>query len=96
MEFEWDSRKAVENLKKHGVLFEDAATVFLDPMAMTFLDPDHSEQEHREITLGYTMKGHLMFVSHCQRKGGIRIIGARPATPAERRQYEQETSGETQ
>ena len=52
MDFEWDSRKAVANLREHGVLFEDAATVFLDPMAMTFPDPDHSEEEHREITLG--------------------------------------------
>jgi uncharacterized DUF497 family protein len=87
--FEWDARKAAANLKKHRVRFEDAATVFLDPLAITFPDPDHSVDERREITLGFTIKKHLVFVSHCERGGRIRIIGARRATRNERRQYEE-------
>jgi uncharacterized DUF497 family protein len=59
--FEWDACKAAANLKKHKVAFEDAATVFLDPLATTFHDPDHSLNEHREITIGHTMEGHLIF-----------------------------------
>jgi uncharacterized DUF497 family protein len=57
--FEWDARKAAANLKKHKVTLEDAATVFLDPFATTFPDPDHSRNEQREITIGHTMEGHL-------------------------------------
>ena len=57
MTFEWDPRKATANLKKHGVAFEDAATVFRDPLAFTFQDPDHSLEERREITIGHTMEG---------------------------------------
>ncbi len=86
--FEWDARKAAANLKKHGVAFEDAATVFLDPLATTFPDPDHSLDEHREITIGRTMKGHLVFVSHCEREARIRIISARATTRTECDQYE--------
>ena len=87
--FEWDARKAAANFKKHGVPFEDASSVFFDPFAMTFPDPDHSLDEHREVTLGYTMKKALLFVSHCERGERIRIISARPATRTEQRQYEQ-------
>jgi len=87
--FEWDARKAAANFSKHGVAFEDAATVFLDPLATTFPDPDHSKEEGREITIGYTMKGHLVFVSHCERRRRIRIISARRATRTEREQYEE-------
>jgi len=75
--FEWDARKAAANFTKHSVTFEDAATVFLDPIATTFPDPDRSKEESREITIGYTMKGHLVFVSHCERRKRIRIISAR-------------------
>ena len=89
MTFEWDARKAASNLRKHGVTFEDAATVFLDPLADTFADPDHSGAEHREITLGYTMNRDLVLVAHCERGERIRIISARHATPAERRHYEE-------
>ena len=88
MTFEWDSRKAAANFNKHAITFEDAATVFLDPLASTFPDPDHSRGESREITVGYTMKGRLVFVSHCERGNRIRIISARPATRTERDQYE--------
>jgi uncharacterized protein len=95
MTIEWDGRKAATNLKKHRIAFEDAATVFLDPLAMTFPDPDHSSEERREITIGCTMKGHVVFVSHCERAGRIRIISARSATRTERRQYEEGTGGQT-
>jgi uncharacterized protein len=87
--FEWDLSKAAANLKKHGVSFEDAATVFADPLAITFPDPDHSVEELREITIGHTMKQELVFVSHREREGGIRIISARPATRSEQKQYEE-------
>ncbi len=89
MIFEWDARKAAANRRKHRVSFEDAATVFLDPLAITFPDPDHSSKENREITIGTTMKVHLVFVSHCERGGRMRIISAREATRAERKQYEE-------
>jgi uncharacterized DUF497 family protein len=87
--FEWDPRKAAANFKKHGVAFEDASSVFFDPLAMTYPDPDDSLDEHREVTLGYTMKKNMVFVSHCERGERIRIISARPATRTERRQYEE-------
>ena len=88
--FEWDARKAAANRKKHRIPFEEAATVFLDPFALTFPDPEHSLQESREITIGCTMKGRVVFVSHCERQDRVRIIGARLATRAEREQYEEE------
>jgi len=91
--FEWDQRKAAANFAKHAIAFEDAATVFLDPLATTFPDPDHSKEERREITIGYTMKGHLVFVSHCERRRRMRIISARRATRTEREQYEEGING---
>ena len=94
--FEWDARKAAANFKKHGVAFEDAATVFLDPLATTFPDPDHSLDEQREITIGYTMKGYLAFVSHCERGERIRIISARRATRTECDHYEKGTGSQAQ
>ena len=72
MTFEWDLGKAEANLRKHDIAFEDAATVCLDPLATTYPDPDHSFDEHRELTIGYTMKRHLVFVSHCERGAWIR------------------------
>ncbi len=86
---EWDSRKAKENLRKHSVSFEEAATVFLDPLALTFPDPDHSGEEDREITIGVTTKHRAVFVSHCQRRDRIRIISARRTTREERKQHEE-------
>lgn len=91
MTFEWDASKSATNLVKHRVSFEDAAAVFLDPLAITFSDPDHSGTEHREITIGCTLKGQLLFVSHCERRTHIRIISARLATRAEREFYEEDT-----
>jgi len=89
--YEWDPKKAKTNLRKHGVSFEEATTVFLDPLAITFPDPDHSEDEDREITIGMTTKHRVGFVSHCLRADRTRIIGARRATRKERKQYEEGT-----
>ncbi len=91
MIYEWDPKKAKANLRKHGVTFEEAATVFLDSLAITFPDPDHSDDEAREITIGLTTKHQEVFVSHCPRGDRTRIIGARRATRKERKQYEEGT-----
>jgi uncharacterized protein len=92
--YEWDPKKAKANLRKHGVTFEDAATVFLDPLAVTYPDPDHSGEEMREITVGHSSKDRVLFLSHTQRGDRTRIIGARRATPRERKQYEESISEE--
>ena len=89
MIYEWDREKAKRNVREHGVPFEEAATVFLDPLAMTYPDPDHSDEEDREITIGYSTKQRLLFVSHVQRRNRTRIISAREATRRERRQHEE-------
>ncbi|TKB61058.1 MAG: BrnT family toxin [Nitrospira sp.] len=87
MTYEWDPRNAQTNRRKHGVSFEEAASVFQDAKAFTFDDPDHSEDERREITIGVSTRGRVLFLSHCDRDGRIRIISARRATPNERKQY---------
>ena len=89
MTYEWDPVKAEENVKRHRVRFEEAASVFLDPSALTFWDPDHSEEEDREITIGRSARRRVLFVAHTAREGGVRIINARRATRRERRQYEE-------
>ena len=89
MTYEWDPAKAAENLKKHGVSFEEAASIFLDALALTFWDPDHSEEEEREITIGRSAEQRILFVAHTAREDRIRIISARQATSQERRQYEE-------
>ena len=89
MEYEWDNYKAVSNLSKHGVSFEEAKTVFDDPLYVDFYDPDHSYSEHRFILLGESIQGRLLFVSYMQRNNMIRIISAREATQSERKAYEQ-------
>jgi uncharacterized protein len=89
-DFEWDSRKATENRRKHGVSFEDAVTAFADPLAVTVVDPDHSSTaERRYILVGRSARGRLLVVSHAERDTVIRIISARPATRRERTQYEE-------
>ena len=88
MEFEWDLEKAARNLAKHGVNFHEAATVFGDPLAITFYDPDHSDDEDRYLTFGTSQDGHLLIVSHCDRDKTTRIISARRASRKERRFYE--------
>ena len=89
MIYEWDPKKAKANLRKHRVSFEDAATVFLDPFAVTYPDPDHSEEEFREITVGHSTRLGVIFVYHTRRGDRIRIIGARKANAKERKQYEE-------
>jgi uncharacterized DUF497 family protein len=88
MRFEWDDRKAVSNLKKHGVSFEEASTIFRDPLSATGADPDHSFGEQRWVTFGVSDAGRLLVVAHTDHDDCIRIISARPATKAERRIYE--------
>jgi uncharacterized DUF497 family protein len=88
MEFEWDDDKAARNIDKHGVLFQDAATVFGDPLSITYYDPDHSDDEDRFITIGHTTSGILLIVSHTDRGDRVRIISARRATRKEKKAYE--------
>ena len=89
MDFEWDSDKAAENIEKHGVSFEEAATVFRDRLSATGRDPDHSAGEERFIIFGFSSSHRLLTVSHTDREGRIRIISARPATRSERKIYEE-------
>ena len=91
MEFEWDTKKADENLKKHGVKFVEATTVFADPLSITVRDPDHSETENRLIIVGYSNRFRPLVVGHIDRDGRVRIISARQLTSAERHDYEEET-----
>ena len=88
MRFEWDSAKAESNLKVHGVSFDEAATVFYDPLAATFNDPDHSRGEHRMITIGYSTRGRLLVVCHTERPRSLRLISARLAERRERKRHE--------
>lgn len=87
--FEWDDEKAALNLRKHAVSFEEAASVFFDPLAYTFDDPDHSVGERRLLTFGFSQAGRLLVVAHAERGRSIRIISARRATRNERGIYEQ-------
>jgi uncharacterized protein len=89
VEYEWSEAKAVKNIKKHGVSFDEASTVFLDPLALSGRDPDHSDEEDRYVTFGHSSLGHLLSVCHTYRPGKIRIITARPATRSERKFYEE-------
>ena len=88
MEFEWDRLKAEQNRKKHRVSFDDAVTVFYDPFAATFDDPDHSIGERRLITIGYSSHDRLLVVAHAKRGHNIRIISARSANARERKNHE--------
>ena len=89
MNFEWDDRKAATNLRKHRVPFSEAATVFGDPLAYTFSDPDSSIGESRWLTFGISTKGRLLIVSHVGRSGKVRVISARKVTSHERKIYEE-------
>ena len=88
-EFEWDAQKAAENLKNHGVAFEEALTVFADALASIFDDPDHSGDERRELIIGRSVPQRLLIVSFTERRQRIRIISARETTGREQRDYEQ-------
>ncbi len=88
--FEWDANKAESNLKKHGVSFEEAATVFADSKSLTIDDPEHSTTEKRYITLGRSTTDRTLVVVHTERGENIRLISARTASRKERMQYQQE------
>lgn len=89
MLFEWDSAKAAENLRKHGVPFEEALSIFFDVLSVTGRDPDHGFGESRFLTFGISSEGRLLAVSHVDRRRYIRIISARKATRGERKIYEE-------
>jgi uncharacterized DUF497 family protein len=89
VDYEWDEEKATTNLNKHGVSFEEAATVFVDLLYIDFYDPDHSVNEHRYLIMGQSTVGRLLIVSYTQRDEVIRLISAREVTSAERRAYEE-------
>jgi uncharacterized protein len=88
--FEWDEEKTQGNLEKHGVAFQEAQTVFNDPLYVDFYDPDHSFDEHRYIIIGVSQQGRLLIVSYAERGDAIRLISAREVTPAERKTYEED------
>jgi hypothetical protein len=89
LEFEWDPRKAAGNLAKHRVSFEEAATVFGDPLGKIVSDPRHSAAEQRWVLLGISMRKRLLAVMYTERAETVRIISARQATRPERRDYEE-------
>jgi len=89
MEFDWDDGKAQANLAKHGVSFQEAASVFDDPLSITFPDPNHSFAEDRSVIVGHSDRGRLLFVSHTDRENQTRLISAREAMRQEKRVYEE-------
>ena len=88
--FDWDVRKAASNVRLHGITFQEASTVFGDPLAITVADPDHSGEESRFVDLGMSDRGRIIVVSYTERGEIIRIISARNATRRERQTYEEE------
>ena len=90
-EFEWDAAKAERNARKHGIGFEEALTVFADPLARIFDDPDHSSEEPRELIIGHSAKRRVVIVSFAEQGPRTRIISARKATKRERHDYEENT-----
>lgn len=89
MLFDWDKEKARINLRDHNVSFQEAATVFGNPLSETYDDPDHSVDEQRFIIIGHSDNGRLLFVSHSDNDETVRIISAREVTRGERKQYEE-------
>ena len=89
MRFEWNENKATTNLTKHGISFEEAVTVFGDPLSDTVPDPDHSLEERRFIIIGSSESGKILLVAHTDDGEAVRIISAREATYGERRFYEE-------
>ncbi len=92
MKFEWDAARAPRNQAKHGLAFEEAMSAFADSLSITYADPGHSVDEERFLRLGLSAHGHVLVVSHVYRADCVRIIGARKATPRERRFYESKAS----
>jgi uncharacterized DUF497 family protein len=86
--FVWDPRKAAANRAKHGVTFEEASTVFGDPLAATIPDPEHSHEEARSVTMGHSVTGVLLVVVHADEHEDVRLISARRATSGEKKKYE--------
>ena len=91
IEFSWDPNKAAHNFRKHRVSFNEAATVFGDPLSITFSDPDHSIEEMRYIVVGTSEFGKILLVAHAFRNGKAHIISARKVTRGERRYYEEDS-----
>jgi len=89
MKFEWDGNKAEANLSKHGVSFDEAKTVFDDPLYVDFYDPDYSDEENRYIIIGESQQRRLLIVSYTERDHKIRLISAREVTKKEREDYEE-------
>jgi uncharacterized protein len=89
MRFSWDPKKAASNLNKHGVSFEEAVTVFGDPLSDTFPDPDHSSEEYRFVIIGSSESGRILVVAHTDDGELVRLISAREVTPGERQSYEE-------
>jgi len=89
MNFEWDPQKAASNQRKHGVSFQEAASVLSDSLSITYHDPDHSIMERRFITVGMAQSGQVLMVAHTDRGDNIRIISARRTTRQERKYYEE-------
>ena len=87
--FEWDTRKAIKNLKIHDVSFDEASTAFGDTLSLTIYDPLHSGEEHRMILIGNSHKNRLLVIVYTERKDKIRIISARKTTKNEGKQYEE-------
>lgn len=87
LQFCWDAQKATANRKKHGVSFEEAVTVFADPLARVFDDPDHSVDEDRFLLVGHSLAGRILLVVHAERSDRIRLISARRPTPRELKDY---------
>jgi len=92
MNFEWDPRKAESNLRKHNVSFGEAVTIFNDDLSITVSDPDHSKEEDRYITIGWSNIARLIMVSHTDLNDRIRIISARELTQSERKAYEEKNN----
>jgi len=88
MNFDWDPQKAENNFKKHGVSFEEAKTIFDDPLYLDFYDPDHSKNEHRYLIVGRSSQERLLIVSYTERGEKLRLISARQVTQREREIYE--------
>ena len=89
--FEWDQKKAESNARKHGVTFDEASTVFGDPLGLLMPDPDHSLKEERYLVLGRSNQQRLLVVAFAERPPRTRLISARRATPREWRRYEEES-----
>ncbi|NJL39963.1 MAG: BrnT family toxin [Leptolyngbyaceae cyanobacterium RM2_2_4] len=87
--FEWDEQKSDRNFSKHGIRFEEAETVFLDPNSITLFDITHSIEENRYIDIGFSFEGRLLLVVYTERNSRIRIISARLCTDKEARLYDQ-------